>query len=525
MQQHEDKDARRQNAPKQEWLRHIAVIIGINLLLALTSFFKDVFMAAYLGTSAQADAFMLSYFLVDTAGNNLWASALGVALLPVYSEIFYRRQNEKAAQLLGLVFSLTILAGILLIIVFYYGRFWIIGYIGSGLEHAMRFLAAELMVILLPALALFPLIAVGISVLQVHRRFGLSALSPVIFNTVLLAGTVYIFLTSSDREIGTVRLSQLTTLGVAIQFLFTWFSVNKSSWPAFRQLVKTLPNFHTQLQAIADNFRPYFLVLLSSQIIYGVERYLASGLGSGTLAALNYAFRLVQFPVWVVAAAVSAVAFPTLSRKLHLEGEANFTGSVGQFLYLGLLFNLPLTIILFVLRIPIVSVLFERGSFSRESTLLTASIMTGYTLTIVWQGFSALLIRVCLLKDNKHLPLLAALAAMMANIVLDLVLVKLYGAVALGFGAALGTFINFLILFLFLRTELDLQIRAKGRFFWPVLCANTAIFFIALVAQDYWNIMEAAPSPLKWGYLGAIGLVCAAIYLTVYVINKKVVKK
>jgi peptidoglycan biosynthesis protein MviN/MurJ (putative lipid II flippase) len=92
-----------------------------------------------------------------------------------------------------------------------------------------------------------------------------------------------------------------------------------------------------------------------------------------------------------------------------------------------------------------------------------------------------------------------------ANIVLDLVLVKLYGAVALGFGAALGTFINFLILFLFLRTELDLQIRAKGRFFWPVLCANTAIFFIALVAQDYWNIMEAAPSPLKWGYQARSG--------------------
>lgn len=511
-------------SPDQEWLRHIAAIIGINLLLALASFFKDVFVAAYLGTSARADAFMLSYFIVDTTGNNLWASALGVALLPVFSEILYQREKEKAAQLLGLVFNLTVLAGLFLSIVFYCARFWIIDCIGSGLEQAMRFWAAELLVIMLPALVLFPLIAIGVSVLQVHQRFSLFALSPVIFNTVVLAGAVFIFLTLEDRVIGIIRLSQLTTLGVVIQFLFTWLSVGRSNWPVLRRLGRARRDFQKQLRAIFNKFMPYFLVLLSVQITFSVERFLASGLGEGTLAALNYAFRLVQFPVWVVAAAVSAVAFPILSRKLHLEGEADFAGSVGQFLYLGILFNLPLTIILFVLRVPLVSVLFERGSFSRESTLLTASIMTGYTLTIVWQGFSHLLIRVCLLKDNKYLPLLAALAAMTVNIILDFILVKLYGAVALGFGAALGAFINFLILFFFLRTELVFKIRDKGRFVWPVLCANTAILVIVLVWQNYWNTIEAAPSPVKWVYLGLLGLVCAVIYLASYILNKKVAK-
>ncbi|NLI92049.1 MAG: hypothetical protein GX434_07505 [Peptococcaceae bacterium] len=506
-----------------DWLRNITAIIGINLLLAFTSLLKDIFFASYLGTSSEADAFLLSYFIIDTVGNNLWAAALGVAFLPAFSEMSLKMGRMKADQMFGQISLLSVLTGVIFIVLFYLFRFWVVDFIGQGLEQQVRVLAGKLLVILLPALILFPLINVGISVLQVDRRFKLSAFSPVIFNSVLLGGTIIVWFASDVTEYGVMLLSGFILISVFIQFFYTWSLLGAARFPKISSIFD-IHGVKTNMKKVSENFTPYFLVLLTSQVTYAVERYLASGLGEGTLAALNYAFRIVQFPVWVFIAAISAVAFPTLSRKLLLEGQEMFRMSVKQFLTVGLLLTIPMSIILFMLNTPIVSILFERGSFRHESTVMTSGIMSGYTLSIAWQGLSALLIRVCLLKDNKNLPLLAAVISMLVNILLDLLLVKDFGAAGLGYGAAIGTFVNFSILFLFLRKELGFFFTPRRQFILPFTISNSMIFLASISYGQWWNTIENCTLPMKWGSLSLFGFASLSIYMASYIWTKHTIE-
>ena len=63
---------------------------------------------------------------------------------------------------------------------------------------------------------------------------------------------------------------------------------------------------------------------LASRAYVIVERSLASGLDEGSLASLNYAFKVSNLPVTVLAGAVCTVIFPRLS-ELHGGGDTEGT--------------------------------------------------------------------------------------------------------------------------------------------------------------------------------------------------------
>ncbi|HET6872195.1 MAG TPA: hypothetical protein VFH42_04320, partial [Sporolactobacillaceae bacterium] len=66
-------------------------LILMNLMLAISAFFKDVAFAHYFGTSSTADAYTLGFFIPDMIGNNLIAAALGVACIPIFSRLLYQK--------------------------------------------------------------------------------------------------------------------------------------------------------------------------------------------------------------------------------------------------------------------------------------------------------------------------------------------------------------------------------------------------------------------------------------------------
>lgn len=497
----------------------IGILIFINVILALVSLIKDIFLAGYLGTSAEADAFVLSFFIVDTIGNNLFASTLIVAALPVVSQVFLDRGRAGVRRLSGKIIFWSILICFGLVLLIYFFRSAIVANFGEGLSSPIRELAEDLLVILLPVIILYPLINTGMTILQVDRRFALSALGQVIFNAVFMVGTIFLYYSSISIGEGVFWLAFLVLSAVLVQIIFTWYSLLKKSigFPDFRGLREATG----EIGSIARNFIPYFMVLVSVHVVYAVERYLAAGLETGTVAALNYCFRLVQFPVWVFIAAVSTVAFPTFARKYFKEGREAFSRSVSYYLYVGCLFTLPLSIFLFIYREPIVHILFERGAFDHHSTVLTTTIMTGYVFTIVWQGFSAILVRASYIRGRVFVPLTAGLAAMTITIILDFLLVRLWGAAAIGYAAAVGAFINFLILYTFLRLDAGLSFSSRFRTYLPLLVSNALVLGLSLILRDGWKGAAGGGMLVKLGYLSIVGLCCLIIYVISYFLFKR----
>jgi len=498
--------------------KYIIMVIAVNCLLAVVSFAKDVYMAAYLGTSAIADTFLLSFFIVDTLGNNLMAVALGVAVIPVLSEVFlYKNKREPQAVIAGAVLY-TAIVGVVITALLFFNRTTIIASLGSGLSLEMQELGIKLLIILIPVLTIFPLNTLGMAVLQVNNRFVSSTAGPVVFNALLFLGLVFLYQKSLILDKGVYWLSIFLGFAVIGQFTFIWYFVVKKVGiiPNFKRLKES----QADLVAIWKNFLPYVLVLGSTQIIYTVERYLATGLDTGTLSALNYAFRLVQFPIWVFVAAVATVAFPEITRKALSGEKKSFSDSVYKYLFVGALFTAPLTIILYVLRYPIIKTLFERGEFNSHSVEITATILSGYVFCIVWQGFSALLIRVSMLKGSKTIPLKAAFLSMSINLFLVWYLVESLGPVGIGYAAAGGTFVNALVLYLLLRKHLT-DIRPYLYSLIPLFGANIGLLFTSYGVKDLWFSVENGSEILKFAYLALISIICIGAYLLSYLAIKR----
>jgi len=466
-------------------------IVLINLILAFTVLCRDIFLASYLGTSSQADAFLLAYFFPDTVGNLLLAGALGVAAVPVFSRLYLTNDTYRLNKAITYVTIYFIFFSLFIMVIAFIARESIVQLLGSGLGEESKALCVRLLIIMLPTIIIFPIILIGISVLQVYERFYIPASVTVLFNLVFLGGILYAYLMTMPLQKGVYLLAASVLTGVMAMVLLIFAAFKKYRIGFLvRPLVSDIIKPPRELTEIFRTFVLYLAILVSSYMVYTVERFLASNLEVGSIAALNYAFRLAQFPLWVFVAAVSAVALPLMSKANGLGRMENFKETLGKSLRLILMITVPLSIMFFVLRVPIVSFMLQRGSFDSGSVQVTAGILAGYSLTIVFQSVVFISLRAFLAAGRILSPLVVAVISSGVTIILDFYLVDVAGSAGLGYGAAIGALINSIMILFILKREIGLDTKAQLNGFARILMANFPVYLlIALTGKTLISIL------------------------------------
>ena len=110
-----------------------------------------------------------------------------------------------------------------------------------------------------------------------------------------------------------------------------------------------------------------------NQIYTVINRIFASSLAEGSIAALNYASKLMNLPLGIFVAAIITAAFPSLAEKANLSDKGPLQETCKKGLSMVLLIAIPSAIGLMLLDNEIVALLFERGNFTAADTLMTAS--------------------------------------------------------------------------------------------------------------------------------------------------------
>lgn len=467
----------------------VKAVMLINVVLALVAVFKDIFLASYLGTSLQADAFWLAYFVPDMV--NVLGGSLTAACIPVFSRLLVADEPKRLKDsFVGVTIFFT-LSSLLLLTVFYLARDQILRGLGPSLNNAAISLSAELFILMIPSVLMFPLINTGTAFLQVHDRFSLPAAVPVVFNVAILGSVLYGYLADLPLDKGVYFLALGFLGGASAMMVMVWFGVSRESKVSVRINWRSINNTRKEISEIMKLFVPYLLILTASQIVYAVERFLASGLEVGSIAGLNYAFRISQFPIWVFVSAVSTVAFPSMSKAMGLGVMKEIGETFRRSLRLVLIIILPLAIYLFLLRYQIISVLFQRGAFNGNSVRITAGIMAGYALGIVAQGIAALCLRAFLALGRPYTAVFSFAASTGLNICLDFLLTGPMGSAGLGYGAAAGAVVNAIILLYFLDMALDSGITVQACSLMKIVLANVFILPVAvifIILWDYWGL-------------------------------------
>jgi murein biosynthesis integral membrane protein MurJ len=486
----------------------IMAIAAINMLLAVVAFFKDAALAYYFGTSEAADAFTIAFFIPDTLGNNILANSVGISCIPLFSNLLAANKNKL---LRWSFYKLSIgtfgLACVLALIVFLSGGF-ITSFIGRESTGGMNGASVQALRIMALAIPLYPLVSIGISMLQVKGRFITASIAPVLFNFIFLAGILTAVLAGMPASKGLGLIAVFVLAAASGMFVLIYTVLYKNNILSGRKVTEAAEAGQEYkdigLTAFIKTSVYYCGILLLTQTTLFVERLIASNYSTGGISGLNYAYRLAQLPIWVVIAAIGAVILPIMSKSSAENRSAE--GILAESIKLMLIATIPIVIIFFILRSPIISILFMRGAFDHESAVMTADILKGYSLAILGQGIAALCLRYFISVREVHKPFMIFLASSALNVALDIYLVKRIGLAGLGYAAFFGGAASALLSL----HSIGLRVvpcsgSIRGKLL-RIASANAAIALLALSGLYVWNmyfVNSGASGAAMYGALAA----------------------
>ena len=343
-------------------------------------------------------------------------------------------------------------------------------------------LAAALTRILLPVLTLVAVAAAMMGMLNSLGRFFVPALSPAMYNVGIIAGGLLLVPLMPGLGLDPiVAVAVGALLGAVGQVAL---QVPALYGEGFRYR-PTLDPADPGLRSILRLMGPGTLAGAAVQINLLVNMVLAAAEGTGAVSWLSYAFRVMYLPIGLFGVSVAAAAVPLLSRQGAQNDTAGMRDTVSRALRLTLAINVPATVGLMVLGVPIVEVIFERGAFTAADTSATAAALLLYAPGLA--GYAAVRIAVpCFYAlGTSRTPATISVAAVALNIGLNLVLVRVLGYRGLALGTSVAALTNALALLILLHGRLEgLDVRRVLTLAGKVTVASAAMGAAAWLAHD-----------------------------------------
>ena len=233
------------------------------------------------------------------------------------------------------------------------------------------------------------------SVTQVHRRFTLFAISPVLYNLGIIAGTVFLYPRFGLSGIGAgVIIGSVAYLAVNIPVIAEAGVIPRL----------TLPSIARMLPVIRDSV-PRSFALSMGAITALVLTAFASRLGTGSVSVFTFASNLEAVPLALIGASYAVAAFPALSEASALEKRDEFTRILGASARHVILWSIVSLGLIAVLRAHIVRVVLGTGAFDWDATRLTAALLAILAVGLVAQGLVLLFSRALYAVRQSWRPL------------------------------------------------------------------------------------------------------------------------
>ncbi|MBI3609504.1 MAG: murein biosynthesis integral membrane protein MurJ [Nitrospirae bacterium] len=279
--------------------------------------------------------------------------------------------------------------------------------------------------------------------------------------------------------------------------------------------------FHPGVKRIGLLILPAMVGLSVTQVNILVNTLLASYLPEGSQTYLFYGMRLVLFPLGIFGVALGTAILPTMAKQTS-EGQIHELKKTLSFgLRLVLFIIIPAMIGLITLRIPIIHLFFQHGRFTAAGTAGTAAALLFYCVGLpAFAGIRIVVAAFYSLQDTKT-PVKVAVAAMAANVVLSLLLMRplLHGGLALA--TSLSAVLNFGLLIWILNRRLQ-------GIEWPMILRSVGNTILATIPVGLlgWAV---ASLPI-WSFPGEWDVktfwLCSAIAMSIlsYIVSNRLLR-
>ncbi len=432
--------------PATSLARHASIVALAFVVSRLLGLIREVILAYRFGTSGEYDAYLAAFRVPDLLFLIIMAGSFGAAFIPIFAGFLSRGETDRAWSLASVVLTVAaITMTVMATVAFVFAGPLVHYLVAPGLQPEYQRIATTTMRILLLSPVFLGLGIAAKGILEAQDLFTLPALAPIAYNLAIIAGAIV--LAPAYGVYGVAASVAVGAVGhVAVQIP-----------RLIRSGLRFRPSLDLRIAGLSQVGRlllPRVIGQAAFQINFIAVTWFASRAGEGRVAALNYAWQLLMLPHGVVALSISTVIFPTMARQFERGEIGALRQTFGQAVRPLLFLTLPASVLLFLLRVPIVQTLFQSGAFSGHSTKLVADPLALLAMGLGSYALVEVLTRAFYAMQDTRTPVIAGIVIIIANIALSAAFVGRWGHTALAMSLSLTTTYEALILLVVLRNRL-----------------------------------------------------------------------
>lgn len=445
---------------------------------------REIAAAALYGTKGPIAAFVVAFQVPNLLRSLVADAALSAAFVPVFTELDEQGKRDEAGRLAGAFVGLISLVLGLVSLIAIVTAPWVMPLFAPGLSEDLQQDLVQLSQIMFPIVVLLGLTGLVMGILQANNEFSAIAFAPVLWNAVIIGALVLVTpFVDSDAKIYVYAVGIL--LGTVVQLLYLLPSLRgKGPFPL------SLGRGNPYVRRVVVLMIPVTIGLGLINFTLVVNTWFAAQVSEESVRAIDAAFRLYILPQGVFSVAVSTVLFPAISRLAARGDVPGIRGAVTDGTRQIFFLLIPSTVFLALLAEPITRMVFQYGQFDAAATELTSGALLFFTLGLVFNGASLLLIRTFFSLQKTWIPTKVALATLGANIVLDAAFFTTVGTSGIPLATSIASAVGFVLLLVLLRRELGgLDIRWLADGLVKMLVAGV---WLGALSWATWTLMDDA---------------------------------
>lgn len=427
-------------------LRAASTISLLTLTSRITGLVREQMVAGLFGATFFTDAFLVAFRIPNLLRRLLAEGAFSQAFVPLLAATRATDGDEATRRLVDAVATVLVWALVATSLIGVVGAPVLVWLLGSGLPPREFDASVVMTRFMFPYIFCMSLVALSAGIMNTWRRFVVPAATPVLMNLSTIA-VCWALAGPLERAgyPGIYAMAIGVMLGGVLQLAVQWPALRaigmlprlRWSWGGLRE-----SRAHPGVGRLLLNMGPALLGVGVSQLSLMINTQISSNLGAGATSWLNYADRLMEFPIGLLGVALSAVLTPQLSAA-QAAGEADrYSRLLDWGLRMVMLLALPCAVALLVFAEPLTAVLYHRGKFLPSDVVHTAQSVMGWgvgllgliAVKVLAPGFYA--------RQDTGTPAKIAIAVLVLTQCFNLIFVPWIGVAGLALSIGLGAMVN-----------------------------------------------------------------------------------
>jgi putative peptidoglycan lipid II flippase len=459
---------------------------------------REQVLAHFFGATAAMDAYNVAFRIPNLLRDLFAEGAMSAAFVPTFTNYLTTRGKDAAWRVGNNVINALIIATGLFVVLGIVFAEPLVGLLTDDTytaDAAKLVLTVDLARIMLPSLLFIALAAAVMGMLNSLHHYFIPALSPAMFNVLTIVCAFALVPVLAQFGIAPITSIAIgTLLGGIAQLALQWPTLRAEGF-RYRPTVDWKDE---GLRRVLLLMGPGTIGMAATQVNLVVNNQLATGEGTSAVSWLNYAFRLMYLPIGLFGVSIATATLPTVSRQFTQQDLSAVRNTISRGISLMLMLNVPATVGLFILGIPIVRVIFERGAFHAADTAATAAALQFYAVGLVGYSLVRIASPVFYAIGRNRIPVIVSVFAVLVNAALNIAMVRVMGYTGLALGTSIAAIFNATVLFIVLRRHLGgLNERRLFGSALRIVIASLAMGAAAFVV-DRWMSTVAPQTTLVW---------------------------